>query len=134
MNALEKLREGYARDLIDLETFERFVGWIFEGRSVVLPVDVAALVPAGPASTSNMARVLKEQWSDAPGGARAYRPVSREERVAYLRERLDRFDWGDGMGCVHSISLEEHEKNLRQRRLDLLGLGKSAHAKLNGLE
>lgn len=104
MNALEKLREGYARDLIDLETFERFVGWILEGRSVALPSDVLALGPAGPASASSFASVLKGAWADAPGAVLTYEPKGH--------------DWHDGKGPVHSLSLEQHRKNqaLQARR------------------
>lgn len=86
MNALEKLREGYARDLIDLETFERFVGWILEGKHVALPVDVATLG--------------RDHMTDAPGGVMTYWPVTAKGH-----------DWYDGAGPVHSISLEQHHEN-----------------------
>lgn len=90
MNALEKLREGYARDLIDLETFERFVGLILEGRMVALPVEVASLGSSGPASASTFSAVLKAGWTE---------------------DRLPKgHDWQDGKGPVHSISLAQHHE------------------------
>lgn len=91
MNALEKLREGYALDLIDLETFERFVGLVLEGRMVALPVEVASLGSSGPVSASTFASVLKAGWTE---------------------DRLPKgHDWLDGKGPVHSISLAQHHEN-----------------------
>jgi hypothetical protein len=37
------LREGYMTDVIDLETFERFVGLVVEGKGVALPFEVLQL-------------------------------------------------------------------------------------------
>jgi hypothetical protein len=61
---LELLREGYARDVIDLDDFERFVGHILEGRTVILPADVVALRPPGPPNAYSIASVLKAAWTE----------------------------------------------------------------------
>jgi hypothetical protein len=63
----------------------------------------------------SMAAALKEMWTqprwlvpsnDAPGAVHYYRAHPRRER----------YNWGDGKGRVHAISLEEHDANLRALR------------------
>lgn len=64
-----ELREAYAKDLIDLETYERFVGYYLAGTPCQLPAVV-------------MQMMVHATLTDAPGQVIYYRPPERPEYAA----------------------------------------------------
>jgi hypothetical protein len=61
MDAYERLREAYSRDVIDLEEFESGVDALLRGQIYALPA-VWTIRPSGPPSTRNITAALKEAW------------------------------------------------------------------------
>lgn len=65
------LRDAYVHDVIDLETYERFVDYYLAGEGVMLPTAV-----------TEWAQQLPQRVTDEPGSVIFYRPIPVEPRDA----------------------------------------------------
>jgi hypothetical protein len=92
MDLLELLREAYARDLLDIEELERFVGEVVAGRPVGLPLEVQALrrelAPAGPPTLANVHAILREAYTEGPIAAEAGMWADMEQRQKQMARQF----------------------------------------------